>query len=131
MAVVLWVVVRAKIASAKSGADLEDTSSSESPNQGFAKSTFESLFNEFVDVPEFETASQAPEVDPFLDFENFEQQESEMNAASAASAAEALQEEEASKVAENPIPEFDLRQAVIYQTILTNKYLSEMPSHEN
>ena len=39
--------------------------------------------------------------------------------------------DEADEACSSLTNDFNLRQAVVYQTILTNKYLSEVPSYEN
>lgn len=135
LAVVLWVGVKSKAAASKRAADLESTSDSESANSPFRQSVFESLFNEFKDV-----------VDDFSDAEASERPETSASTTENSfyeefSGAETTIVDDQPQVSESasaPIVEslpeaqpFDLRQAVIYQTILSNKYLDEIRSHDN
>lgn len=98
------------------------------------KSTFESLFEEFSD----QSVSEA------FDEEEFEQEQpvsdSEQEAAFVAFEDEVLSQDSAPEASAGYVDEdssdeesesFNLRQAVIYQTILNNKYLSEVHSFDN
>lgn len=134
MAVILWVGVRSRKAMANKAADPEFHSDQEHQVSPSMKSTFESLFEEFSD----QSVSEA------FDEEEFEQEQpvsdSEQEAAFVAFEDEVLSQDSAPDTSAGYVDEdssdeesesFNLRQAVIYQTILNNKYLSEVHSFDN
>lgn len=133
LAVVLWVGARSRAAAAKHVADPENTSDTESASSPFKKSAFESLFDEFKGVVDnFDEPESVvePEEDPISpesgSTESFLRYEAVVGAQPQAT--ETVVENFA-KSEDNQ--SFDLRQAVIYQTILSNKYLDEIRSHDN
>ena len=130
LAVALWFGVKVRKAYQKQMSELESGAASD---EGTVKSTFESLFNESPDKTESEpaTSSFASEA------ANAGYYSYEAPASTGRRATEAPKwTAHKAKVAVDPVQieqepvAFDLRQAVIYQTILTNKYLTDVHSYE-
>lgn len=132
--VVLWIALRTHAAKAKRNAETEDAAPRPSqPSYGSVRSAFESLFDD-----EEREASAAPSFSQeeaqagYYSYESMDEPEESpihakvdptLNSTEAVKAVETLDGPKAL--------DFDLRQAIIYQTILSNKYLNEMHSTEN
>lgn len=125
---ILWVGARSRAAKAKAAhaVDSEGPSANDSHNQSSAKSAFESLFSEFD--KDVDTQDDVEFSEPFQHplYEAAEQPQTAP--ADVPSVTPAFEQ----PMAETPESQsFDLRQAVIYQTILHNKYLSDTQSLES
>lgn len=134
VAVILWVGVKFLKTSANKAANLEDSSTSASRETSSQKSAFESLFDEFMGETEPEPAAE--EEYQWMDAYPFDESASDEEAVPnmAQESAEVVNETESAETIDVEADDdfrFDLRQAVIYQTILNNKYLSEVPSQDN
>lgn len=131
MAVVLWVGAKSRAAAVKREPDSENASDSVSEGRHSHKSAFESLFNEFMAYPDTQ------ETDPVDSFVSSTEESNGSYSATETvveplSAQQTAQPSVVSSVEEpNAEVAFDLRQAVIYQTILSNKYLDEIRTQDN
>lgn len=146
LALVLWVFLRSRAASAQRKRDAENDAAAErsDPGSSPARSAFESLFDEKFDHPE---------AWPGDSFGGDPERESDGQAKRPSSSGwgingdgtvrtgkkEKSRKPREAAVREVPVAaeeeesgaDFDLRQAVIYQTILSNKYLDEIYADEN
>lgn len=133
LAVILWVAIRANAAKVKRESRIDDASEPSQPGYDPVRSAFESLFDEDLEAEStraysaqedtgaddysYETMNE-PEPEP-----TFDKPETEPIRNAYSKVAKAADEA--------VVSDFDLRQAVIYQTILSNKYLDEIHSTEN
>ena len=130
LVVALWFGVKMRNAYRKQMSELEnDTVASDS---GTLKSAFESLFDEpQQDMEEGESSAFASEA-ASAGYYSYETSSSATDPRAAAHAAMSAQSvrpfRPATVQAEEEVTAFDLRQAIIYQTILDNKYLSDSQS---
>ena len=130
LVVALWFGVKLRNAYRKQMSELEnDTVASDS---GTLKSAFESLFDEpQQDMEEDESSTFASEA-ASAGYYSYETSSSATNHRAAANAAMSAQPKSPVRAAtvqtEADATAFDLRQAIIYQTILDNKYLSDSQS---
>lgn len=129
---ILWIAVRSHAVQAKRKAEKENAASEPSqPSFHSARSAFESLFDEEVKSTETHTSFDQEERSAgYYSYESFE--EPDLNpgrtTADTVSSPKAWTNDGGS---DSSKPDFDLRQAIIYQTILSNKYLEEMRTYEN
>ena len=129
LAVALWFGLSIRKAYRKQLSELE---SETAPTAGTVKNAFESLFDEAAKEEETDRSSFANEA-ASAGYYSYECTVS--NTKSRATARPAQQARVAMRVVERSeeadATAFDLRQAVIYQTILTNKYLSDKEYCDN
>lgn len=126
MVVIFWVGSKFVRTMAKNAAGPEDSSNSQPSATRSQKSAFESLFDEFLAADVEEPARE----EAYNWDDSFEASVPvEEPVVAEAEPVPAMQEAASASSEEGAA--FDLRQAVIYQTILTNKYLSEVPSQDN
>lgn len=139
---VLWFGLSARKAWRKALGDLESEPKGDAASQqGTVKSAFESLFDtnrEKVDSARKVTsnfATEASEAGYFSYESSVDATTSDRPIFKSAPKARPMQSEtRATQSAGELLTEasaFDLRQAVVYQTILTNKYISDMHSYDN
>lgn len=145
LAIVLWVTFKSfskYAAKTKAEGDAEGYSSSSAKD--VPEGTFESLFAEdpfaSSDDDPYEAAEQdyseqaavehafSNQRSQYFSYEHAPQGGSAVASPKARTKKASVQSKEDSS---NVAADFDLRQAVIYQTILTNKYLDEVSSYEN
>lgn len=126
MAIVLWVGFRASKSVRKTAADLEGVT--ETPTEP-RHTAFDSLFEE----SESDYAqSSFPQEEASMGYFSYETMaEPVLTPAPKTATPKAPKKERKAVEAEQEQQGFDLRQAVIYQTILTNKYLDEVQHYEN
>lgn len=155
MAIVLWVTFRSFSKNAAKAKAAPEDYSSPSAND-VPEGTFESLFSddniafdeedpyavekedyseqaavEHAFSSQFAAASQQPS---YFSYEETEKLRNSSASAPSKARSKARTKEapvQGKDGAINGAADFDLRQAVIYQTILTNKYLDEVSSYEN
>ena len=143
LAVILWVGYKAYKSISKTLADSEG--GSEAPSQGTVRSAFESLFEEESNhsfsstVKPGASFSDEERASGYFTYEDVtqssatQQSQPQPRTRSAKQAAKTTKQAPASAaMADNgERSSFDLRQAVIYQTILNNQYLDEIHSYDN
>ena len=121
--IVLWVGLKAyRKGMRTTAAHPED--SAEGPQQptSYPRPSYESLFEE----DEEEQEEQPMEVPSYFSYETLEEEDKEQHPAAAAREAQPQRPVVVAEEEPAETPAFDLRQAVIYQTILHNKYNPEM-----
>lgn len=134
LTVILWIALRTHVAQAKRKAEMEKSAPEPSqPSRSSVRSAFESLFDEEEkEASDRSSFAQEEAKAGYYSYETVDEPEVEpvyakvdptLKRKSWTNVAET--EEEPSEI------DFDLRQAIIYQTILSNKYLNEMHSTEN
>ena len=132
VAVILWVALRSNAAKAKRKAAMEESASQPSqPSYSSVRSAFESLFAEEDEAQSVNsTFAEAGKKAGYYSYETVD--EPEPMYAHADTAANRSATSNPAETEEKPsAADFDLRQAIIYQTILSNKYLDEMHTAEN
>ena len=129
LAVALWFGVKMRNAYRKQMSELESDTASD---QGTVRSTFESLFDEPKEQESNGTSSTFASEAASAGYYSYETSSSSTDPRAAAHAAMSAQSvrpfRPATVQAEEEVTAFDLRQAIIYQTILDNKYLSDTQS---
>ena len=129
LVVALWFGVKMRNAYRKQMSELESDTASD---KGTVRSTFESLFDEPQTQEGREASSTFASEAASAGYYSYETSSSATDRRAAAHAAMSAQSvrpvRPAPFQAEAEVPAFDLRQAVIYQTILDNKYLSDTQS---
>ena len=129
LAVALWFGVKMRNAYRKQMSELESDTASD---QGTVRSTFESLFDEPKEQESNGTSSTFASEAASAGYYSYETSSSATNRRAAANAAMSAQPKRPVRAAivqtEADATAFDLRQAIIYQTILDNKYLSDSQS---
>ena len=130
LAVALWFGLSVRKAYRKQVSELESGTAS---TAGTVKNAFESLFDEATKVEETGRSSSFANEAASAGYYSYESTAS--NAKSSAAANATPHARVAMPVAERNVEAdatgFDLRQAIIYQTILTNKYISNTESYDN
>ncbi len=130
LAVALWFGLSIRKAYRKQMSELESETAS---SAGTVKNAFESLFNESTEGEEAARSSSFANEAASAGYYSYESTASNSRARAAARPAQTAKP--AMPVAERSVEAdataFDLRQAVIYQTILDNKYLSDTQSYDN
>lgn len=132
VAVILWVALRSNAAKAKRKAAMEESASQPSqPSYSSVRSAFESLFAEEDEAQSVNsTFAEEGKKAGYYSYETVD--EPEPMYAQAETAANRSACPNPAETEEKPsAADFDLRQAIIYQTILSNKYLDEMHTAEN
>ena len=139
--IVLWFGLLARKAWRKALSDLESEPKGDTaPQQGTVKSAFDSLFDtarETVSNTWKGSSTFAKEASEagYFSYESSTDSSSERPVFKSAPKARPVQSEvRVSQPVADLLPEapvFDLRQAVIYQTILSNKYISDMHPYDN
>ena len=132
VAVILWVALRSNAAKAKRKAGMEESASQPSqPSYSSVRSAFESLFAEEDEAQSVNsTFAEEGKKAGYYSYETVD--ESEPMYAHADTEANRSATSNPAETEEKPsAADFDLRQAIIYQTILSNKYLDEMHTAEN
>ena len=136
LAVALWFGLSIRKAYRKQVSELESNTAS---SEGTVKNAFESLFDELDKAEGTNQSSTFANEAASAGYYSYETttssptgREAARPAMSAQSVRTARPEVQPAVVqAEADATAFDLRQAVVYQTILTNKYLSDMQSYDN
>ncbi len=141
LTVVLWIVIRYASSKAKQNAETDATASEPSqPSFSSVRSAFESLFEdeEAEAEPTYSSFAQEEAQAGYYSYENVEESEVDAEPSRATSTQTTTTTTECSTMApaaetEEPLApqDFDLRQAIIYQTILSNKYLDEIHPTDN
>ena len=130
LAVALWFGLSIRKAYRKQMSELESETAS---SAGTVKNAFESLFNEPSEGEEAARSSSFANEAASAGYYSYESTASNSRGRAAARPAQTTRV--AMPVAERSVEAdataFDLRQAVIYQTILDNKYLSDTQSYDN
>lgn len=129
MGVALWVGFSALQKKKQLGADSEDTSV---PFPDDAKSVFETLFQQHIVVsPEMESFEEdfGDVVDEEPGGQPYQTKQPEVVEPAPVATPVAFSTQPSSQPVVSGV-DFDLRQAVIYQTILSNKYIDEFHSSE-
>lgn len=135
--IILWVALRSYASNAKRKADQEKAAAEPSqPSYSSVRSAFESLFEDEEETKAESARSsfaQEEEKAGYYSYESVEPEvEPEYTRPQADFQPKRAPRTRVTETEEEPAAvDFDLRQAVIYQTILSNKYLDEMHSAEN
>ena len=135
LAVALWFGLSVRKAFRKQVSELESETAS---SEGTVKNAFESLFDEVMTEEKESCNSTFAKEAASAGYYSYEstasapQGRAAAHSAMSAQAAKAPHPVSKSEVlTDNEAISFDLRQAVIYQTILTNKYLNDTQTYDN
>ncbi|MBQ6069016.1 MAG: hypothetical protein IJK84_05890 [Bacteroidales bacterium] len=136
LAVALWFGLSVRKAFRKQVSELESETAS---SEGTVKNAFESLFDEVMTEEKESRNSTFAKEAASAGYYSYESTASAPQGRAAAHSAMSAQAAKtphpvASKsevLTDNEAISFDLRQAVIYQTILTNKYLNDTQTYDN
>ncbi len=139
LTVVLWVVVRSAAAKAKRSEQSEDAASKPSqPSYSSVRSAFESLFDDEEtqeEAPASASFSQEEAQAGYYSYETVDEPEAQPMSYQTQQPPSPSAAQDVTPVPtaepEPVLQDFDLRQAVVYQTILSNKYLDEIHAADN
>ena len=136
LAVALWFGLSIRKAYRKQMSELESETAS---SKGTVKNAFESLFDELDKQEDTSQSSTFANEAASAGYYSYETTTSSPKGRAAVNSAMSAQSVRTARPAVQPAvvqaeadaTAFDLRQAIVYQTILTNKYLSDMQSYDN